>query len=86
MTLIIDELGLLIQVSYCVYDFHRLREASRATRTHYRHVPHLQYSALDTEGKESVDKQDVVKSLASQGHGTYDEIRETLKDVQVDAT
>ncbi|CAD6568525.1 MAG: Fimbrin, actin-bundling protein [Cyphobasidiales sp. Tagirdzhanova-0007] len=44
------------------------------------------FNALDTEGKESVDRQDVAKSLAGQGVGTYDQVRETLKDVQVDAT
>ena len=43
-------------------------------------------SNLDTAGKESIDKQDVATSLASQGVGTYDQVRETLKEVQVDAT
>lgn len=43
-------------------------------------------SALDTEGKESVDRQQVIESLAKQKVGTYDQVRETLKDVQVDAT
>lgn len=43
-------------------------------------------SNLDTAGKESVDRQDVATSLASQGVGTYDQVRETLKEVQVDAT
>jgi hypothetical protein len=46
----------------------------------------LECSNLDTSGKESVDKQDVATSLASQGVGTYDQVRETLKEVQVDAT
>jgi len=44
------------------------------------------FNNLDTSGKESVDKQDVATSLASQGVGTYDQVRETLKEVQVDAT
>ena len=43
-------------------------------------------SALDVQGKESIDRQEVATSLANQGVGTYDEVRETLKDVQVDAT
>ena len=43
-------------------------------------------SALDVQGKESVDRQEVATALASQGVGTYDQVRETLKEVQVDAT
>jgi len=44
------------------------------------------FNNLDTQGKESVDRSDVAKALAGQGVGTYDQVRETLKEVEVDAT
>ena len=33
-----------------------------------------------------MDRSDVAKALAGQGVGTYDQVRETLKEVEVDAT
>lgn len=64
-----------------------LRSQAKVNHSDCRHlrIPAL-YSSLDTEGKESVDRQQVIESLANQKVASYDQVRETLKDVQVDAT
>lgn len=45
-----------------------------------------QFQTLDIDGNGYVDKQTAIKGLTDSGQGTYDEIRNTLKHVNVDAS
>lgn len=45
-----------------------------------------EFQQIDIDDKGYLDKQTVVKVLSSNGRGTYDQIRETLKQVDVDAS
>ncbi|PWN47894.1 hypothetical protein IE53DRAFT_389952 [Violaceomyces palustris] len=44
------------------------------------------FRAIDVEEKGSVPKLDVVKAIQDQGEATYDQVRETLKEVNLDAS
>ncbi|KAL9935066.1 hypothetical protein V8E36_006142 [Tilletia maclaganii] len=44
------------------------------------------FRRIDVDDKGSVPKQDVVKALQDQGEASYDQVRETLKEVSVDAS
>ncbi|SNX87647.1 probable SAC6 - actin filament bundling protein, fimbrin [Melanopsichium pennsylvanicum] len=41
---------------------------------------------LDVEEKGSIPKQDVIKAIQDQGDASYDQVRETLKEVDLDAS
>jgi plastin-1 len=43
------------------------------------------FHQIDVEDKGSVGKQDVIKAITDAGDATYDEARETLKEVDVDS-
>lgn len=45
-----------------------------------------EFQRLDVDDQGSVDKQTVITSLSKSGRGTYDEVRETLKHVDIDST
>lgn len=44
------------------------------------------FRAIDLEDKGWVEKKDVINSVSKQGEYSYDETRETLKHVDVDAS
>lgn len=44
------------------------------------------FRAIDVEEKGSVGKQDVMKAIADAGEASYDQARETLKEVDVDSS
>lgn len=44
------------------------------------------FRTIDIEEKGSVDKQSVVKAIQDSGEGSYDQVRETLKEVSLDAS
>lgn len=44
------------------------------------------FRKIDLDDKGWADKQEVIESVSNAGHGSYDEIRETLKTVSVDAS
>ncbi|CDR40904.1 CYFA0S05e05732g1_1 [Cyberlindnera fabianii] len=45
-----------------------------------------QFRGIDLEDKGYVEKQAVIEKLSGSGEGSYDEVRETLKDVSVDSS
>jgi plastin-1 len=45
-----------------------------------------QFRSIDLEDKGYVEKQAVIESVSKQGEGSYDDVRNTLKDVSVDAS
>lgn len=44
------------------------------------------FRTLDVEEKGSIPKQDVIKAIQDQGDASYDQVRETLKEVDLDAS
>lgn len=44
------------------------------------------FHQIDIDGRGSVEKQDVVKAVQDQGEATYDQARETLKEVNLDSS
>lgn len=44
------------------------------------------FRGLDVEEKGSIPKQDVIKAIQDQGDASYDQVRETLKEVDLDAS
>jgi len=45
-----------------------------------------QFQTIDTEDTGRLEKQDVITALSKAGKGSYDEVRETLKQVNVDSS
>lgn len=44
------------------------------------------FHQIDVDGRGAVEKQDVVKAVQDQGEATYDQARETLKEVNLDSS
>lgn len=44
------------------------------------------FHQIDIDGKGSVGKQDVIKAVQDQGEASYDQARETLKEVNLDSS
>lgn len=44
------------------------------------------FRGMDVEEKGSIPKQDVIKAIQDQGEASYDQVRETLKEVDLDAS
>lgn len=44
------------------------------------------FRTIDVEDKGSVDKPGIVKAIQDSGEATYDQVRETLKEVNLDAS
>lgn len=44
------------------------------------------FRAIDVDEKGSVPRQDVVKAIQDQGEASYDQVRETLKEVNLDSS
>jgi plastin-1 len=45
-----------------------------------------QFRNIDVEEKGSVDKQSLIKSVQDSGEANYDQVRETLKEVNLDSS
>lgn len=45
-----------------------------------------QFRTIDIEEKGSVDKQSLIKSVQESGEANYDQVRETLKEVNLDSS
>jgi plastin-1 len=45
-----------------------------------------QFRTIDIEEKGSVDKQSLIKSVQESGEENYDQVRETLKEVNLDSS